>query len=44
MKEHDTSYYVDSVGRFRVNILKQKGNYAAVLRVIPRKIPSQLGR
>jgi twitching motility protein PilT len=40
LKEYDTSYYVDGVGRFRVNILKQKGNFAAVLRVIPRKIPT----
>ncbi|MBK6683671.1 MAG: type IV pilus twitching motility protein PilT [Deltaproteobacteria bacterium] len=40
LKEHDTSYFVEGVGRFRVNILKQKGHFAAVLRVIPRKIPS----
>lgn len=40
LKEYDTSYVVDQVGRFRVNILKQKGEYAAVLRVIPRRIPS----
>jgi twitching motility protein PilT len=39
-KEYDTSYYVEGVGRFRVNVLKQKGNWAAVLRVIPRKIPT----
>lgn len=40
LKEHDTSYQVDSVGRFRVNILKQKGQFGAVLRVIPKRIPS----
>ncbi|MCK6550857.1 type IV pilus twitching motility protein PilT [Myxococcota bacterium] len=40
VKEYDTSYYIDGVGRFRVNILKQKGNFAAVLRIIPRKIPT----
>ncbi len=40
MKEYDTSYFVDGVGRFRVNLLKQKGHFAAVLRVIPSKIPS----
>ena len=40
LKDADTSYTVEGVGRFRVNILKQKGRYAAVLRVIPRKIPS----
>jgi twitching motility protein PilT len=40
MKEYDTSYYIDGVGRFRVNILKQKGKFGAVLRIIPRKIPT----
>jgi twitching motility protein PilT len=40
MKEYDTSYYIDGVGRFRVNLLKQKGNFAAVLRIIPKKIPT----
>jgi twitching motility protein PilT len=40
IKEYDTSYFVENVGRFRVNILKQKGEFGAVLRVIPRKIPT----
>lgn len=40
LKEHDTSYQVDGVGRFRVNILKQKGHFGAVLRVIPKNIPT----
>jgi twitching motility protein PilT len=40
MKEYDTSYYIEGVGRFRVNMFKQKGNFAAVLRIIPRKIPT----
>jgi len=40
LREYDTSYVVDGVGRFRVNILKQKGYFAAVLRVIPSKVPS----
>ncbi len=40
LKEFDTSYQVENVGRFRVNILRQKGHFAAVLRVIPRNIPS----
>ena len=45
LKEYDTSYQVEGVGRFRVNILKQKGQFGAVLRVIPRDIPTldQLG-
>ena len=40
MRDFDTSYTVDGVGRFRVNILRQKGKWAAVLRVIPRKVPT----
>ncbi|MEO1227731.1 MAG: type IV pilus twitching motility protein PilT [Myxococcota bacterium] len=40
LKEYDTSYQVEGVGRFRVNILKQKGFFASVLRVIPKQIPT----
>ena len=40
LREYDTSYVVDGVGRFRVNILKQKGYFGAVLRVIPNKVPT----
>ncbi len=40
LKEYDTSYHIDGVGRFRVNILKAKGRFGAVLRIIPSKIPS----
>lgn len=40
LREYDTSYVVEGVGRFRVNLLKQKGAFAAVLRVIPSKIPT----
>jgi twitching motility protein PilT len=40
LREYDTSYVVDGVGRFRVNILKQKGHFGAVLRVIPSKVPT----
>ena len=40
LKEYDTSYQVEGVGRFRVNLLRQKGLFAAVLRVIPQVIPS----
>lgn len=45
LREYDTSYQVDAVGRFRVNILKQKNKFAAVLRVIPSQVPTleQLG-
>lgn len=41
----DLSYAIPGVTRFRVNIFFQRGNFAAVLRVIPRGIPTleQLG-
>src|SRR5438270_4335712 len=36
----DVSYSVPNVGRFRVNIFRQRGTYAIVMRVIPHSIPS----
>ncbi len=36
----DLSYAIPGVTRFRVNIFKQRGTLAAVLRVIPQGIPS----
>lgn len=36
----DLSYGLTGVGRFRVNILRQRGSCAIVMRVIPDKIPS----
>ena len=38
--ELDFSYGVQGLGRFRVNIYKDKGNYAAAFRVIAQKVPS----
>ena len=43
LKEHgatDLSYSLPQQARFRVNIFRQRGTYAAVMRVIPSKIPS----
>ena len=40
MRDFDTSYMLENVGRFRVNILRQKGMWAIVLRVIPRQVPT----
>ena len=40
LQEHDSSYAVDGVGRFRVNIYKQRGSFALILRVIPFEIPT----
>lgn len=37
--ELDFSYGVDKVGRFRVNMYKDKGNYAAAFRTINAKAP-----
>lgn len=41
----DLSYAVPGLGRFRVNIFRQRGSLAVVMRVIPNDIPSfeQLG-
>jgi twitching motility protein PilT len=36
--EFDVSYEIPDVGRFRVNIFKQRNYYAAVLRVVPLEI------
>jgi twitching motility protein PilT len=38
--EHDTSYSLPGVSRFRVNIYRQRGTLALVLRIIPSKVPS----
>ena len=38
--ELDISYYVENLARFRVNILKDRGNMAGAFRVIPVKIPT----
>jgi twitching motility protein PilT len=35
----DLSYGITGVARFRVNIFKQRGSHAVVMRVIPDKIP-----
>ncbi len=40
LQEYDTSYEVDGLGRFRVNIYRQRNSLAIVLRVIPFKVPS----
>ena len=36
----DLSYGIPGIARFRVNIFKQRGTYAIVMRVIPQIIPS----
>jgi twitching motility protein PilT len=36
----DLSYAIPAVARFRVNIFRQRGTHAIVMRVIPNKVPS----
>ena len=38
--EYDTSYEVPDVCRFRVNVYRQRGSLAIVMRAIPSKIPT----
>jgi len=40
IQEHDTSYSIPGVARFRVNLYRQRGSLCLVLRVIPTAIPS----
>jgi twitching motility protein PilT len=45
IQDYDCSWGLAGVGRFRVNILRQRGSFMIVMRVIPFEIPSieQLG-
>jgi twitching motility protein PilT len=40
LKEYDTSYSAVGIGRFRVNVYRQRGSLAIVMRFIPTDIPS----
>ena len=40
LREHDCAYAAPSVGRFRVNVYRQRGTFGIVMRSIPTKIPS----
>jgi len=40
LSEHDTSYAAAGIGRFRVNIYRQRGTLAVVMRAIPFEIPT----
>jgi twitching motility protein PilT len=39
LKEYDTSYSAGGIGRFRVNVSRQRGSLAIVMRFIPTEIP-----
>jgi twitching motility protein PilT len=45
LREYDTSYEVEGIGRFRVNVYRQRGSLAVVIRFIPFDVPTleQLG-
>jgi len=38
--ELDCGFGIDGIGRFRVNVYRERGNYAAALRVVSSRIPS----
>lgn len=40
LHQYDTAYSVPGVGRFRVNVYRQRGTIAIALRMIPLKIPT----
>ncbi len=40
LQEYDTSYMLAGVARFRVNVYRQRGSLALVLRVIPSEVPT----
>lgn len=40
LTDYDCSWELEEVGRFRVNILRQRGSFMIVMRVIPWEIPS----
>jgi twitching motility protein PilT len=40
LQELDTSFEAEGIGRFRVNVYRQRGTLAVVMRYIPSKIPS----
>ncbi len=39
-KELDMAYSIDNLGRFRVNVLMQRGSVGAVMRVVPHEVRS----
>ena len=40
LREYDTSYEVYGIGRFRVNVYRQRATLAVVMRVIPHQVPN----
>src|SRR5205809_5527593 len=40
MTDYDCSWLAEGIGRFRVNIMKQRGTFMIVMRVIPLDVPT----
>lgn len=40
VREHDCAYAAEGVGRFRVNVYRQRGTLGIVMRAIPTRIPT----
>jgi twitching motility protein PilT len=40
LKEYDTAYSAPGIGRFRVNVYRQRGSLAIVMRFIPYEVPA----
>jgi twitching motility protein PilT len=40
IRDYDASYMLEGVGRFRVNVFRQMGSLALVLRLIPLEVPT----
>ena len=40
MTDYDCSWFAEGIGRFRVNIMKQRGSFMIVMRVIPLDVPT----
>src|SRR3954462_14254413 len=39
LRDYDCSWFADGIGRSRVNIMKQRGSFMIVMRVIPLEVP-----
>jgi len=40
LQDYDCSWGIDGVGRFRVNVMRQRGSFNIILRVIPYEVPT----
>ncbi|MBP6775165.1 MAG: type IV pili twitching motility protein PilT, partial [Gemmatimonadaceae bacterium] len=40
LRDHDASWASPGVGRFRVNVLRQRASHSVVMRVIPENVPT----